>query len=75
MEVMHKTFSGGYKFENFEGVLGYEVAYFSLLDFQPDNVVNVLVPGKYEKAADFVVKPGEEKELPFVGKFAIHFKF
>ena len=48
---------------------GYEVAYFSLLDFQPDNVVNVLVPGKYEKAADFVVKPGEEKELPRVFRF------
>lgn len=43
---------------------GYEVAYFSILDFQPDNYINVLIPGKYEKAADFVIKPGEERELP-----------
>ena len=43
---------------------GYEVAYFTILDFQPDNYINVLIPGKYEKAADFVIKPGETRELP-----------
>ncbi len=45
---------------------GYEVAYYTILDFQPDNGVNVLVPGKTQNAADFVLKPGEEKELPKV---------
>jgi hypothetical protein len=48
---------------------GFEVAYITLLDFQPNNVINVLVPGKYKQAADYVIKPGEEIELPDVFRF------
>jgi hypothetical protein len=48
---------------------GYEVAYVTILDFQPDNVINVLVPGQYKQPADYVLKPGEEKELPDVFRF------
>jgi len=48
---------------------GFDVAYYSILDFQPDNIINVLIPGKYENAADFSIKPGEERELPKVYRF------
>ncbi len=48
---------------------GYEVAYYSILDFQPDNQIGVLIPGKNQNAADYVIKPGEEKELPRIYQF------
>ena len=48
---------------------GFEVAYFTILDFQPDNQINVLLPGKTKKPADYVLKPGEERELPDVFRF------
>jgi hypothetical protein len=48
---------------------GFEVAYVTILDFQPDNVINVLVPGQNKQPADYVLKPGETKELPDVFRF------
>lgn len=45
---------------------GFEPAYFAILDFQPDNKINVLVPTAYKTAADYVIQPGETLELPDV---------
>ncbi|HRX28266.1 MAG TPA: caspase family protein [Saprospiraceae bacterium] len=41
-----------------EGIAG---AYFSLIDIQPDNQINVIIPSNIEKytAEDFFLKPGE----------------
>lgn len=44
---------------------GYRPAYFTLLDIQPDNVVNVLIPSqndRNESPAQFVVQPGSIEE-------------
>ncbi len=44
--------------------LGDKSAYFTLLDIQPDNGINVLVPGEKETPAEFRVSPGQTVELP-----------
>jgi hypothetical protein len=46
---------------------GYKAAYFTLLDIQPDNVMNVLMPSQWdpkETAAEFVVEAGSSFEPP-----------
>ena len=46
---------------------GNKTAYFTLLDIQPDNQINILIPGPNEIPADFSIGPGESKliEKPF----------
>jgi hypothetical protein len=46
---------------------GFRPAYFTLLDIQPDNVMNVLMPSQWnprETAAEFVVEAGSTLALP-----------
>lgn len=43
---------------------GEKSAYFTLLDIQPDNQINILVPAENEVPADFQVGPGESKTVP-----------
>jgi hypothetical protein len=46
---------------------GFRPAYFTLLDIQPDNVMNVLMPSQWnprETAAEFVVEAGSTLVLP-----------
>ena len=40
---------------------GEKSAYFTLLDIQPDNVVNILIPDTNEIPADYRIGPGEAK--------------
>lgn len=42
---------------------GYQVAYITLLDFQPDNVINVLLPERSRQPADYALQPGETREF------------
>lgn len=44
---------------------GRKGAYFTLLDIQPDHVINPLVPGENEEASTFFVAPGKFVEVPF----------
>ncbi|MEO1263148.1 MAG: caspase family protein [Bacteroidota bacterium] len=46
---------------------GDKTAYFTLLDIQPDNRINILIPGPNETPADFSIAPGESKiiDTPF----------
>ncbi|MFN8330202.1 MAG: hypothetical protein U0T81_03130 [Saprospiraceae bacterium] len=39
-------------------------AYFSLLDIQPDYILNVLMPGRKDSPADYYVDAGQSKTLP-----------
>jgi hypothetical protein len=43
---------------------GDKAAYFTLIDIQPDNVVNIIVPDAQETPAEFRVRPGQTVELP-----------
>ncbi|EMR03216.1 caspase family protein [Cesiribacter andamanensis] len=43
---------------------GYRGAYFSILDFTPENEVSILVPGQNRQAQDYFLKAGETKVLP-----------
>lgn len=43
---------------------GEKAAYFTLLDIQPDNLVNVLVPSETETPAEMRLVPGQEITLP-----------
>lgn len=47
---------------------GERAAFFTLLDIQPDNVVNILAPGETETPEDFRVAAGQSVELPRVFK-------
>jgi metacaspase-1 len=49
---------------------GTKPAYYTLLDIQPDNVVNVLFPGAAESPSDYYLKPGEEFIIPKTVKFS-----
>ncbi len=40
---------------------GEKSAYYTFLDIQPDNVVNILIPGSIEAPADFQIGPGDSK--------------
>ena len=35
--------------------------YYTIIDIQPDNIVNVLLPGKGEPAENYIIKPDQEK--------------
>lgn len=43
-------------------------AYFSLLDIQPDYILNVLMPGRKDSPADYYVDAGQSKTLPPIFK-------
>ena len=34
--------------------------YYTIIDIQPDNIVNVMLPGKGESAEDYKIKPDQE---------------
>lgn len=42
---------------------GEKAAYFTILDIQPDHIVNVIVPAAQETPAEFRVRPGQTMEL------------
>jgi len=42
---------------------GYTEAYYQIIDIQPDNNINILIPGQNRTAAEYIIYPGEEKEL------------
>ena len=42
---------------------GYTAAYYQIIDIQPDNNINILIPGKNRTASEYIIYPGEEKEL------------
>ncbi len=42
---------------------GYSPAYYQIIDIQSDNNVNILIPGKNRTSAEYIIYPGEEKEL------------
>jgi len=42
---------------------GYSPAYYQIIDIQSDNNVNILIPGKNRTPAEYIIYPGEEKEL------------
>ncbi len=42
---------------------GYAEAYYQLIDIQSDNNINILIPGKNRTSAEYIIYPGEEKEL------------
>jgi metacaspase-1 len=44
---------------------GKKGAYFTLLDIQPDHVINPLIPGENEEASTFYVAPGKFMEVPY----------
>lgn len=43
---------------------GMKPAYFTLLDIQPDNQINVLIPGMEETPEEYRINPGESWEVP-----------
>lgn len=52
---------------------GYRPAYFTLLDIQPDNVMNVLMPSQWEPKetpAEFVVEADSKFPIPGGGKYS-----
>ena len=42
---------------------GYSEAYYQIIDIQPDNNINILIPGQNRTAAEYIIYPGEPKEL------------
>jgi hypothetical protein len=48
---------------------GYRPAYFTLLDIQPDNKINVLIPAASETPAEFLVPPGKTIEVKRLFEF------
>jgi len=42
---------------------GYSPAYYQIIDIQSDNNINILIPGKNRTSAEYIIYPGEEKEL------------
>lgn len=42
---------------------GYAIAYYQILDIQPNNSINILVPNENRTASEYIIYPGEEKEL------------
>jgi len=48
---------------------GYTPAYYQLIDIQPDNNIGILIPGQNRTAAEYIIYPGEEKELPEIFVF------
>ena len=42
---------------------GYEKAFYQIIDIQPDNKINILVPSPNKTPSDYVIYPGEKKEL------------
>ncbi len=48
---------------------GYKPAYFTLLDIQPDNKINVLIPNAEETPAEFLVPPGQSIEVKRLFEF------
>ncbi len=42
---------------------GSKAAYYSILDIQPDYILNVLIPSKLKSPSDYYLKPGESIEL------------
>ena len=55
----HVTFKVGDRFRINVINNGRNVAYYTVIDIQPDNVVNVLVPGKSERADEFKIFPSD----------------
>ncbi|NHE58981.1 caspase family protein [Cyclobacterium plantarum] len=45
---------------------GRKKAYISLLDIQPDNVVNLIIPGEQETAEEYVVAAKDSLELSYI---------
>ncbi|MBK9337448.1 MAG: DUF4384 domain-containing protein [Lewinellaceae bacterium] len=43
---------------------GNKAAYFTLLDIQPNHVINPLIPGDKETAAEFRIGPGQTVDVP-----------
>jgi len=42
---------------------GYNKAYYQIIDIQPDNKINILIPTERNKPSDYIIYPGEEIEL------------
>lgn len=42
---------------------GYSKAFYQIIDIQPDNSISILVPSQNRTPAEYVIYPGEEKEL------------
>lgn len=42
---------------------GYNKAFYQILDIQPDNKINILIPTNHNKPSDYIIYPGEEIEL------------
>ena len=61
--------TGNLRFSNGDGIRikvsnkGDKSAYFTLLDIQPDNKVNVLIPGQLEEPVDYRIGPGKSITL------------
>lgn len=55
----HVTFKVGDRFRINVMNNGRNVSYYTVIDIQPDNVVNVLVPGKNERADEFKIFPSD----------------
>jgi hypothetical protein len=50
---------------------GYKTAYYTLLDIQPDYVVNTLIPDRQETPAEFFVLPGQTVQVKRPFQFGI----
>ncbi|HEY0749911.1 MAG TPA: DUF4384 domain-containing protein, partial [Chitinophagaceae bacterium] len=64
----HVTFKVGDRFRINVINNGRNVAYYTVIDIQPDNVVNVLVPGRNERADEFKIFPSDTIRMQKVYK-------
>lgn len=64
----HVTFKVGDRFRINVMNNGRNVSYYTVIDIQPDNVVNVLVPGKNERADEFKIFPSDTIRMQKVYK-------
>ena len=64
----HVTFKVGDRFRLNIINQGNNVAYYTVIDIQPDNIVNVLVPGKNERADEFKIFPSDTIRMQKVYK-------
>lgn len=58
------VFTSGDKIKLKVSNLGKKAFYFSIFDIQPDNKVNLLIPGKHRSVEEYYLKPGETLVLP-----------
>jgi len=63
------VFNEGDAFKLIVGNLGYDPAYFQILDIQPDNTIGLLIPSANRPASEYKLYPGDIIELDDIFQF------